>query len=80
MMSPKSLKNSSGIKQALVTGNMASAEGALAVGCRFFAGYPITPSSEIAHHMSRRLPQSRSFLCWREINDCDIRSGIITYG
>lgn len=57
MMSPKSLKNSSGIKQALVTGNMASAEGALAVGCRFFAGYPITPSSEIAHHMSRRLPE-----------------------
>jgi len=57
MMGPKSLKNSSGIKQALVTGNMASAEGALAVGCRFFAGYPITPSSEIAHHMSRRLPE-----------------------
>ena len=57
MMSPKSLKNSSDIKQALVTGNMASAEGAIAVGCRFFAGYPITPSSEIAHHMSRRLPE-----------------------
>lgn len=56
MMSPKSIKNSSGIKQALVTGNYASAEGAIAVGCRFFAGYPITPSSEIAHHMSRRLP------------------------
>jgi len=56
-MSPKSIKNSSGIKQALVTGNMASAEGAIAVGCRFFAGYPITPSSEIAHHMSRRLPE-----------------------
>jgi 2-oxoglutarate ferredoxin oxidoreductase subunit alpha len=57
MMSPKSIKNSSGIKQALVTGNIASAEGAIAVGCRFFAGYPITPSSEIAHHMSRRLPE-----------------------
>jgi len=56
-MSPKSIKNSSGIKQALVTGNIASAEGAIAVGCRFFAGYPITPSSEIAHHMSRRLPE-----------------------
>ena len=57
MMSPDSIKNDSGIKQALVTGNMASAEGAIAVGCRFFAGYPITPSSEIAHHMSRRLPE-----------------------
>ena len=57
MMSPDPIKNDSGIKQALVTGNMASAEGAIAVGCRFFAGYPITPSSEIAHHMSRRLPE-----------------------
>ena len=57
MMNPKSIKSSSGIKQALVTGNTASAEGAIAVGCRFFAGYPITPSSEIAHHMSRRLPE-----------------------
>ena len=56
-MSPKTIKNSSGIKQVLVTGNIASAEGAIAVGCRFFAGYPITPSSEIAHHMSRRLPE-----------------------
>ncbi len=57
MMSPDPIKNDSGIKQALVTGNIASAEGAIAVGCRFFAGYPITPSSEIAHHMSRRLPE-----------------------
>jgi 2-oxoglutarate ferredoxin oxidoreductase subunit alpha len=44
-------------KLILTTGNYASAEGAIAVGCRFFAGYPITPSSEIAHYMSRRLPQ-----------------------
>ena len=39
------------------TGNHASAEGALSVGCKFFGGYPITPSSEIAEHMSLRLPQ-----------------------
>ena len=38
-------------------GNIASAEGAIAAGCRFFAGYPITPSTEIAERMSRRLPQ-----------------------
>jgi len=31
--------------------------GAVAVGCRFFAGYPITPSSEIAEFMSRELPR-----------------------
>jgi len=39
------------------SGNIAAAEGAIAAGCRFFAGYPITPSSEIAEHMARRLPQ-----------------------
>ncbi len=38
-------------------GNEACAEGAIAAGCRFFAGYPITPSSEIAEHLSYRLPQ-----------------------
>ena len=37
-------------------GNVACAEGALAAGCRFFGGYPITPSSEIAEVLSRRLP------------------------
>lgn len=40
-----------------MTGNDACAEGAIAAGCRFFAGYPITPSSEAAERMSRRLPQ-----------------------
>ena len=38
-------------------GNVAAAEGALAAGCRFYAGYPITPSSEIMEQMARRLPQ-----------------------
>jgi 2-oxoglutarate/2-oxoacid ferredoxin oxidoreductase subunit alpha len=38
-------------------GNEAVSEGALAAGVRFFAGYPITPATEIAEHMSRRLPQ-----------------------
>jgi 2-oxoglutarate ferredoxin oxidoreductase subunit alpha len=40
-----------------ILGNEACAEGAIAAGVRFFAGYPITPSSEIAHLMARRLPQ-----------------------
>lgn len=40
-----------------LTGDEACAAGALAAGCRFFAGYPITPSSEIAERMSIRLPQ-----------------------
>jgi 2-oxoglutarate ferredoxin oxidoreductase subunit alpha len=41
----------------LVQGNEACAEGAIAAGCRFFAGYPITPSSEIPERLSIRLPQ-----------------------
>jgi 2-oxoglutarate ferredoxin oxidoreductase subunit alpha len=38
-------------------GNEAAAEGAIAAGCRFYAGYPITPSSEIAEILSGRLPE-----------------------
>jgi 2-oxoglutarate ferredoxin oxidoreductase subunit alpha len=41
----------------LIQGNRASALGALAAGCRFYAGYPITPSTEIAEIMSRELPR-----------------------
>lgn len=37
-------------------GDHACAEGAIAAGCRFFAGYPITPATEIAERMARRLP------------------------
>lgn len=41
----------------LLQGNEAIAEGAIAAGMRFFGGYPISPSSEIAETLSRRLPQ-----------------------
>jgi 2-oxoglutarate ferredoxin oxidoreductase subunit alpha len=37
-------------------GDIASAEGAICAGCRFFGGYPITPATEIAQRMSERLP------------------------
>jgi len=40
-----------------MSGNEAAAEGALAAGCDFYAGYPITPSSEIMERMARRLPE-----------------------
>lgn len=40
-----------------MNGDEASAEGAITAGCRFFAGYPITPATEIAERMSRRLPE-----------------------
>ncbi len=38
-------------------GDVACAEGAIAAGCKFFAGYPITPATEIAERMARRLIQ-----------------------
>lgn len=44
-------------KTVLMQGNEAAVEGALAAGMRFFAGYPITPSTEIAETSAVRLPQ-----------------------
>lgn len=43
-------------RQLLLQGNEAIVEGALAAGCRFFAGYPITPATEISEIMAYRLP------------------------
>ncbi|NLF27717.1 MAG: 2-oxoacid:acceptor oxidoreductase subunit alpha, partial [Clostridiales bacterium] len=44
-------------KKALLQGNEAVVEGAIAAGMRFFSGYPITPSTEIAERCALRLPQ-----------------------
>lgn len=43
--------------QHFMHGDHACAEGALAAGCRFFAGYPITPSTEVAERLALRMPQ-----------------------
>lgn len=43
--------------QHFMHGDHACAEGAIAAGCRFFAGYPITPSTEVAERLSLRLPE-----------------------
>lgn len=43
--------------QHFMNGDDACAEGALAAGCRYFGGYPITPSTEIAERLARRLPE-----------------------
>ncbi|MBM3315160.1 2-oxoacid:acceptor oxidoreductase subunit alpha, partial [candidate division WOR-3 bacterium] len=37
-------------------GDHACAEGAIAAGCRFVAGYPITPSTEVAERIAERFP------------------------
>ena len=44
-------------EESFVQGNEACAKGAIAAGCRFFAGYPITPSTEIAENLSIELPK-----------------------
>lgn len=40
-----------------MNGDFAAAEGGLAAGCMFFAGYPITPATEVAERMAARLPE-----------------------
>lgn len=45
------------MNKVLMKGNEALAEGAILAGCRGFFGYPITPSSEIAEYMARKLPK-----------------------
>lgn len=47
-------------------GDHACAEGALAAGCRFFAGYPITPSTEVAERISERFPLVGGFFIQME--------------
>jgi 2-oxoglutarate ferredoxin oxidoreductase subunit alpha len=44
-------------QQLVMSGNRAIVAGALAAGCRYFAGYPITPASDILEEMARRLPE-----------------------
>jgi len=44
-------------KMLLKKGNEALAEAAIQAGCRFYAGYPITPQNEIPEYMSRRMPE-----------------------
>ncbi len=45
------------MSKLLMKGNEAIAEGAISAGCRFYAGYPITPQSEILEYMSKRMPE-----------------------
>jgi 2-oxoglutarate ferredoxin oxidoreductase subunit alpha len=49
---------SAGKVRHYLSGNEAAAEGAIAAGCRFYAGYPITPSSELMERMSVRLTET----------------------
>ena len=44
-------------KKILLKGNEVMCEAAVQAGCRFFAGYPITPQNEVPEYMSKRMPQ-----------------------
>jgi len=46
-------------KRYLYTGNEACGEGAVRAGCRFYAGYPITPQNELTAYMSRRIEEEK---------------------
>ncbi len=46
-------------EKVLMKGNEAMAEAAIRAGCRFFFGYPITPQTEVAAYMAKRMPKGR---------------------
>ena len=48
-----------GKNKILMTGNEAVAEGALQAGCRFYAGYPITPQNELIAYMAKHMPEAK---------------------
>ena len=53
-------------KVLLLQGNQAVVEGAIAAGVKFFAGYPITPSTEVAESLAEKLPKNGGNLFrWR---------------
>jgi 2-oxoglutarate ferredoxin oxidoreductase subunit alpha len=51
-------KTSAKMKKVLLSGNEAIAEGAICAGCRFYAGYPITPQNELTAYMAKHMPEA----------------------
>ena len=47
------------MRKSFISGNIEIAEGAITAGMRFFAGYPITPASDIMEYLAERLPEIR---------------------
>ncbi len=64
-------------KLLLMKGNEALAEAAIQAGCRFYAGYPITPQNEIPEYMSRRMPEVKGIFIQAE---SEIASINMVYG
>ena len=49
-------------KKILISGNEAIAQGAIQAGCRFYAGYPITPQNELIAYMAKHMPKNGVFI------------------
>jgi 2-oxoglutarate/2-oxoacid ferredoxin oxidoreductase subunit alpha len=64
--SGKRLQYTPGEPMLLMSGNELSAVAALHAGCRFFAGYPITPSSEVLHLLSELMPKVGGYIVQTE--------------
>ena len=64
-------------KMLLMKGNEALAEAAIQAGCRFYAGYPITPQNEIPEYLSRRMPDVQGIFIQAE---SEIAAANMVYG
>lgn len=51
------------MSKVLMKGNEAVGAAAIKAGCKFFFGYPITPSSEIPEYISKALPEAGGVFC-----------------
>lgn len=65
------------MEKRFMKGNEAIAESAVRAGCRFFAGYPITPQNEIPEYLARRLPEVKGVFVQGE---SEIASAYMVYG
>ncbi len=66
-----------------LSGNEAIAEGAITAGCRYYAGYPITPSTEIMERISVRFPEVGGVFMQMEdeiASICLVIGGIMGWG
>ena len=52
-------------ERVLMKGNEAIAEAAIRAGCRHYFGYPITPQTEIAAYMAKKMPISAATACMK---------------
>jgi TPP-dependent indolepyruvate ferredoxin oxidoreductase alpha subunit len=65
------------MKRYLETGNFAITQGAMLAGCNAFAGYPITPATEIAEAMSVNLPRIGGYYMVSVAIICRLRTNVV---